>query len=223
MATSRSYNDACGMAHALDLVGERWALLVVRELVLGPKRYTDLRSGLPGISANVLSHRLDELAQAGVVSRRKLAPPAGSSVYELTEWGQELGPIIMQLGRWGARSPSRPQEANLSASSIILSLRATFDPHVSAGGDVSLELRFGEERFLATLIETRFETHRITAESGGQVDAVIETVPIILAALLYGGHDLAAAVDSGELAYDGDRSAIERFLTLFTLPAPAAV
>jgi DNA-binding HxlR family transcriptional regulator len=223
MATSRSYNDACGMAHALDLIGERWALLVVRELVLGPRRYTDLRSGLRGISANVLSHRLDELEQAGVVSRRRLAPPAGSSVYELTEWGQELGPIIMQLGRWGARSPSRPQEANLSASSIVLSLRTNFDPDMADGNDVSVELRFGEERFLATLNGTSFETHRITPESTGRVDAVVETVPIILAALLYGGHDLDAAVESGELTYDGDRWAIERFLTLFTLPAPAAV
>lgn len=223
MATSRSYNDACGMAHALDLVGERWALLVVRELVLGPRRYTDLRSGLPGISPNVLSHRLDELEQAGVVSRRRLAPPAGSSVYELTEWGQELGPIIMRLGRWGARSPSRPQEANLSASSIILSLRTNFDPHLADGSDVDLELRFGEERFLATLTGTTFETHRMAADSTGKVDAVIETVPIILAGLLYGGHDLDAVADSGQLTYHGDRTAIERFLTLFTLPAPANV
>src|SRR5450756_2718555 len=106
MAIMRSYHDACGMAHALDLVGERWALLVVRELVLGPKRYTDLRADLPGISTTVLAHRLDELEQTGVVRRRRLAPPAGSTVYELTDWGQELEPVIRQLGRWGARSPT---------------------------------------------------------------------------------------------------------------------
>lgn len=223
MATKRSYHDACGIAHALDLVGKRWALLVVRELVLGPRRYTDLRSGLPGISANVLSHRLDELERAGVVSRRKLGPPAGSSVYELTGWGQELGPVIMQLGRWGARSPSRPQQANLSASSIALSLRANFDSHVAGGRDVRLELRFGEERFLATLTGTRFEVHRVIRESIGHVDAVIETTPITLAALLYGGDDLDAAVESGELAYDGDRTAVERFLTLVNLPEPTEV
>ena len=100
-----SYNEACGIAHALDLVGERWALLVVRELVLGAKRYSDLRADLPGISTNVLSHRLDELEDRGVVRRRRLPPPAASWVYELTEWGQELEPIIRQLGSWAAGAP----------------------------------------------------------------------------------------------------------------------
>ena len=103
----RSYEDGCAAAHALDLIGERWALLVVRELLLGPKRFTDLRAGLPGISPNVLSQRLDELERVGVVRRRRLLPPAASWVYDLTPWGQELEPIILQLGRWGARSPLR--------------------------------------------------------------------------------------------------------------------
>src|ERR671921_2798404 len=108
MTTPRSYNDACAAAHALDLVGERWALLVVRELVLGPKRFTDLRAGLPHVSPNVLAQRLRELEAAGVVRRRKLPPPAASRVYELTPWGEELEPVIIRLGRWGARSPLRP-------------------------------------------------------------------------------------------------------------------
>ncbi|WP_116044160.1 winged helix-turn-helix transcriptional regulator [Amycolatopsis palatopharyngis] len=222
MATSRSYNDACGMAHALDLVGERWALLVVRELVLGPKRYTDLRAGLPGISANVLSHRLDELEQSAVVRRRRLGPPAGSSVYELTEWGQELEPVIKSLGRWGARSPSRPREANLSVSSIVLSLRTNFDPDASEAVDVRLELRFGEEHFLAEVNRGRFEVHRVTGSQGAAPEAFVETAPITLAAILYGGHDLDVAVDSGELTLDGDRQAVELFVTLFRLPTPAA-
>src|SRR3954449_3642338 len=102
MATKRTYGDRCGVARALDVVGERWALLVVRELLLGPKRFTDLRAGLPHVSPNVLSQRLRELEEAGIVRRRKLPPPAGSRVYELTEWGEELEPIVTRLGAWGA-------------------------------------------------------------------------------------------------------------------------
>src|SRR5919112_261043 len=104
MATMRTYDDGCAAAHALDLVGERWALLVIRELLLGPKRFTDLRAGLPNASPNVLAQRLRELEGVGVVRRRKLPPPAASRVYELTEWGMELEPVIISLGRWGARA-----------------------------------------------------------------------------------------------------------------------
>src|ERR687894_3181763 len=129
----RTYDDACAAAHALDLVGERWALLVVRELVLGPKRFTDLRAGLPHVSPNVLAQRLRELEVAGVVRRRKLPPPAASRVYELTEWGLELEPAIIQLGRWGARSPSRPRDAAIGVDSIVLALRTMFDPRVAEG------------------------------------------------------------------------------------------
>src|SRR5918992_576666 len=98
MATMRTYCDGCAAAHALDLVGERWALLVVRELLLGPKRFTDLPAGLPNVSPNVLAQRLRELERAGVVRRRKLAPPAASRVYELTDWGLELEPVVISLG-----------------------------------------------------------------------------------------------------------------------------
>ena len=102
MATTRTYGDACGIPRALDRVGERWALMVIRELVLGPKRFTDLRTGLPGASPNVLAQRLRELEHAGVVRRRRLPPPAASQVYELTDWGRELEPVLLALGRWGA-------------------------------------------------------------------------------------------------------------------------
>src|SRR5919198_6110493 len=103
--TSRTYEQFCGVARALDLVGERWALLVVRDLVLGPKRFTDLRRGLPGMGTNILAARLKELEHAGVVRRRTLPPPAASAVYELTEWGHELEPVVLALGRWGSRAP----------------------------------------------------------------------------------------------------------------------
>src|SRR3954465_13630044 len=108
MATMRTYGDGCAIARALDVVGERWALLVVRELLLGPKRFTDLKRGLPNSSPNVLSERLRELERSGVVKRGKLPPPAGSQVYELTDWGRELEGIVVSLGRWASRSPSPP-------------------------------------------------------------------------------------------------------------------
>jgi DNA-binding HxlR family transcriptional regulator len=206
MATHRRYHQRCGIAHALDLVGERWALLVVRELVLGPKRYTDLGRDLPGISSNVLSNRLDELEHAGVVRRRRLPPPAASWVYELE-------PILTQLGSWGARSPSLPRDAPLSATSLILSLRTYFDPDASRGITASYELRLGEDRFRATVDRGRLE---IVPGSVDQPDATLDTDPATLAQLLYDGRDLAEAARDGALSIQGGPSAAERFLSLFS-------
>ena len=219
MATKRTYCDACAAAHALDLVGERWALLVVRELLLGPKRFTDLRAGLPNASPNVLAQRLRELERAGVVRRRKLPPPAASRVYELTDWGEELEQVITQLGRWGARSPLRPRDAALGVDSLILSLRTMFDPLAAEGLAAGYELRLGEDRFHAEVADGRFKVARGSAE---RPDAVIETDPATLAALVYEGRQLAEAVRSGEVKIEGDEQAIARFLTLFPLPEPAA-
>ena len=219
MATMRTYDDGCAAAHALDLVGERWALLVVRELLLGPKRFTDLRAGLPGASPNVLAQRLRELEGAGVVRRRKLPPPAASRVYELTDWGMELEPVIVRLGRWGARSPSKPRDAALGVDSLILSFRTMFDPLAADGLTAIYELRLGEDRFRAEVADGRFEISRGGAE---RPDATIETDAGTLAALIYEGHELAEAVRSGDVKIEGDESAVERFLTLFPLPEPAA-
>src|SRR5207253_6882562 len=163
--TRRSYADGCGAAHALDLVGERWALLIVRELVLGPKRFSDLRAGLPGISPNVLTQRLTELEQAAIVRRRKLAPPAGARVYELTDWGLELEPVIMALGRWGARSPALPQGASISVDALILSFRTMFDANAASGFQASIELRLGEDHFHANIARRAIELGRGPAEA----------------------------------------------------------
>jgi DNA-binding HxlR family transcriptional regulator/putative sterol carrier protein len=219
MATMRTYDDGCAAAHALDLVGERWALLVVRELLLGPKRFTDLRAGLPGASPNVLAQRLRELEQSGVVRRRKLPPPAASRVYELTDWGKELEPVVISLGRWGARSPSRPRDAELGVDSLVLSLRTMFDPQAADGLTASYELRFGEDHFRAVVDDGRFEIARGNAE---EPDATVETDPVTLATLVYGGRPLKEALRSGDLKIEGDGSAVARFLTLFPLPEPAA-
>ena len=218
MVTKRTYCDGCAAAHALDLVGERWALLVVRELLLGPKRFTDLRAGLPGVSPNVLAQRLRELERAGVVRRGKLPPPAASRVYELTDWGLELEPVIVRLGRWGARSPSKPRDAALGVDSLVLSFRTMFDPLAADGLTASYELRLGEDRFRAEVADGQFEIVRGSAE---RPEATIETDAAALAALVYDGRHLAEAVRSGDLKIEGDESAVERFLGLFPLPEPA--
>src|SRR5918992_2048925 len=171
MATLRTYCDGCAAAHALDLVGERWALLVVRELLLGPKRFTDLRAGLPRVSPNVLAQRLRDLEEAEVVRRRRLPPPAASRVYELTEWGEELEPVVIALGRWGARSPSRPRDAELGVDSLILSFRTMFDARGAGGLEARYELRLGEDVFRAEVADGRFEIERGSAE---RPDAIIE-------------------------------------------------
>ncbi|MCW7538075.1 winged helix-turn-helix transcriptional regulator [Aquabacterium sp. A7-Y] len=219
-STKRSYADGCAAAHALDLVGERWALLVVRELVLGPKRFTDLRAGLPGISPNVLTQRLNELEQAGVLRRRKLPPPAAAWVYELSDWGQGLGPILIDLGRWGARSPALPQGAPLSIDALVLSFRAMFDAKAAAGLKASYELRLGEDRFHVLVEEGRMALGR---GSPARADAVFEADPNRLAAVVYGGRKLPEALRLGEVRVEGDKAAARRFASLFPLPAPAAL
>src|SRR3954447_26490975 len=157
----RRYEDACAAAHALDLVGDRWALLVMRELLLGPRRFGDLRASLPGISATVLTQRLEELEAAGVVLRRKLAPPASVQVYALTAWGLESEPIFQALGRWAARSPRHDPTSPISAVSFLLSLRTMFDPARAAGLRARVGFRFGEGEFAA-----RLDAGKILVEAG---------------------------------------------------------
>jgi DNA-binding HxlR family transcriptional regulator/putative sterol carrier protein len=219
MATMRTYGDGCAIAGALDLVGERWALLVVRELLLGPKRYTDLRNGLPNASPNVLSERLRELERAGIVRRRKLPPPAGSRVYELTEWGRELEDIVISLGHWGARSPTPPGDAPVGVDSMILALRSRFDPSAAHGLGAGYELRLGEDRFRLEVAADELEVARGGAD---QADATIDTDPGTLGEVLWGGRSVADAQRSGTLTIEGDKAAAERFFRLFPMPEPAA-
>lgn len=212
MAAKRTYGDPCGIARALDLVGERWALLVVRELLLGPKRFTDVRAGLPQLSPDVLAQRLRELEQAGIVRRRKLAPPAGSRVYELTDWGRELEPAVIALGRWGSRAPFPPTAAEIGADAVIIALKTRFDPTVADDLDASYELRLGEHRFHAWVANGQLAVVRGDAPAA---DATIETNPGTLAALLWHGTRLATALRSGTITIEGSKLAVTRFLGLF--------
>jgi DNA-binding HxlR family transcriptional regulator/putative sterol carrier protein len=219
MATTRTYGDGCATARALDLVGERWALLVVRELLLGPKRFTDLRRGLPNASPNVLSERLRELERAGIVRRRTLPPPAGSRIYELTDWGLELEEIVMSLGRWAARSPTPPSDAPIaSADSIILALRARFESGAAPGLRASYEVRLGDDRFRIQVADDEIKVARGEAH---QPDAIIETDPDTLNSVLWGTRSLADAQRSRRMTVEGDKALVERFVLLFPLPGPA--
>jgi DNA-binding HxlR family transcriptional regulator len=220
MATARTYGEACGIPRALDRVGERWALLVVRELMLGPKRFTDLKTGLAHASPNVLAQRLRELEQVGVVTRRRLPPPAASQVYELTDWGRELEPVLVALGRWGARAPLDPECMEMSVDSHIVSLATLFDPGLAGEFETSLELRMGEDVFRAVVAGGEIDAQRGAPPAP---DAILTLDPGTLIALIHGHISVADALASGSLAIDGDREVVERFVGLFPLPEPAAV
>lgn len=204
----RRYGDACGTAHALELIGERWALLVLRELLLGPRRFSDLRADLPGISANVLTQRLKELESRGLVRRRKLPPPASVQVYEATEWGLETAPLIREMGHWAARSPANNPTLPLSAVSIMLSFTAMLNRERSRGFEAAVAFRFGEMVYVADVRKGTIDVRRGIPE--GQ--AVVTGEPTSVAAVVYGGAPLDL------LQIEGDRLLAKRFLSLFTLP-----
>ena len=215
----RSYEDACGAAHALDLVGERWALLVMRELLLGPKRFSDLRADLPGISANVLTQRLEGLADSGILVRRKLPPPASVQVYELTPWGYESEPIFQALGRWAARSPEHDPSLPLSAVSLLISFRTMLDPQRARGLRARIGFRIGDESYLARVVDGRIDVARDELEDA---DLVFAASAPAIAAAVYGGRPLDALEAEGALTAKGNRSLAKRFVKLFPLPPKIA-
>jgi DNA-binding HxlR family transcriptional regulator len=209
-AQKRTYGDRCGIARALDLVGDRWALLVVRELLLGPKRFTDLRAGLPHLSPDILAQRLRDLEAAGIVDHRRLPPPAAAQAYALTERGAELEPVVLALGRWGSVAPFPPsKDARIGTDAFVLALKTLFAAG-GRGGDGDYELRLGEDRFHARLHGDRFV---IARGAPAAPTATIEADPGTLAAALW--HD--RPLDAVRIA--GDRRRALRFLRRFPLPA----
>jgi DNA-binding HxlR family transcriptional regulator len=214
MPTNRSYRDRCPIARSLDAVGERWALLVVRELLLGPQRFSDLRRALPGASTNMLTDRLRELEARGVVDRRTLPPPAASSVYELTSRGRELEPVLDALGAWGAAEPS-PDGGSLSASAVLLFLRGSVRAN-GAAPTVTLELQLGDRIWTLTARDGEVEIEPRAADSA---DAAIRTDPETLSALVLEPHGLDAALASGVARAEGD---VERLRLLLETAAASA-
>ena len=207
MPTSRSYADVCPIARALDVVGERWALLVVRELLLGPQRFSDLRRALSGASSNMLTDRLRELEGHGVLRRRTLPPPAGSCVYELTERGRELEPVLDALGMWGRGEPP-PANGSLSATSALLFMRSSARTRTNPP-----QLTYQVE--LDNRVWTISSPHgRMQIEPGTPAapDAGIQTDPRTLAALLLNPDGLDAAIADGSVRADGKISALRRLI-----------
>lgn len=214
----RRYDDACAAAHALDLVGDRWILLVIREMMFGPRRFGDLRRGLPGISANVLTQRLEELEDLGIVRRRKLPPPAGAKVYELTEWGLRAEPIFLELGRWACGSPGHDPTRPFSAASMFLSFKTMIDREASFDMEASFGFRVGEERYVATI---RHGAIDIVPGDTEDTDVIFSAVPEVMAAVIYGGVDIKVMEEEGALRIEGNRALAERFVKLFPMtPGP---
>ncbi|WP_426265987.1 winged helix-turn-helix transcriptional regulator [Sphingomonas sp. LHG3443-2] len=205
----RGYGDACGTAHGLELVGDRWALLVMRELMLGARRFSDLRRDLPGISANVLKQRLDELEGRGLLRKIRLPPPAARDAYEATEWGLEIEPVLQTLGRFAARSPGHDATLPLSPVSLMISFRTMIDPAKAEGFAGRIGVLNGEDSFVVTVRDRTLEVERRPLVG---VDATIAGSPEQIAAVVYGGAPAEG------LAFGGDEALARRFLTLFTLP-----
>jgi DNA-binding HxlR family transcriptional regulator len=221
MPVQRGYRQACGIARGLDLVGERWALLIVRELLLGPKRFTDLRAGLPGASPNAVTDRLNELTAAGVLRRRQLPPPAASWVYELTDWGRALEPIVLALGTWALGSPPRDDQSFLSLDSVMLTIRTYFAGAAPGDSPASVQVRLTDgdaERAFGVWLDGA--TADVRHELPERPDATITTDTATLLAVLGDHGQLAAALKTG-MAVDGDRRVVDRLINGVAVPDPA--
>ena len=217
MAGKRSYGDPCGIARALDVVGERWALLVVREPVLGPQRFTDLRAHLPGIATDVLSQRLRQLEQAGVLRQTALAAPASGRAYELTPRGRALEPVLHALGRWGSQEGFEGVRHDMSVDAFAVALSTVFDPAKAHGLDTTLALVVDGDTLVAEVHDDSFDIRRGPSE---QPDARLEGSVAALREMLWRGRSLADAEADGSVTVGGLRSVVRKFLTLFPPPVP---
>lgn len=217
-ATRRRYQEACAATHAVGVLGERWAVPVMRELMLGPRRFGELKADIAGISAKLLTQRLADLEAAGVVRRHKLPPPASVTVYELTPWGYEAGPIFQAMGRWGVRSPTHDPTKPFSAVSLVISFRTMLDLS-RADSEATVGFRLGEQSFVWKLADGQIQ---ITREPAEGADVVFEGSPATIAAAAYGGVTLAELEAAGEMTISGDRALAERFVTWFPLPDKSA-
>ena len=221
--TTRSYNQYCPLAYALDLVGERWTLLIVRELLAGPHRFKDLLAGLPGVSTNLLTERLKILEQQGLLRRRTLPPPAGSTVYELTPLGHALEGVVLELGRWGAAllPPSLEGNALPSLGSCALGIKAFFRPDQAGEIHETYEWRLGD-----AVLQVRINAGALQVQQGEalKADAVFHTDMPTYLGLFSGQLAPEAALAGGRIRIEGDPGALRRFLQACGLPgAPAQV
>lgn len=212
----RRYTDACGLAHGLEIVGERWALLVIRELLLGPRRFSDLRAALPGLSANVLTQRLTELEERHVIERLRLPPPANVQVYGLTPWGKEAEPMVLAMAKWAYRSPGHDRMLPLSGTAMMLSLKINLG--VEQAADLALTIGFNVE---GTPYRARLDhgAYHVEAGEAAQSDLAYSGTARGLAARFYGKAPLAQLSMGGMLDMVGDAALEARFNALFHLPS----
>lgn len=218
VSVKRWYDDACGTALALEFVGERWSLLIMRELMFGPRRFGELKANLPGISANVLTQRLEGMERIGIVVRRRLPSPANIQVYDLTSWGRESEPIFQEMGRWATRSKRHDPTLFLSPASAMMSLRTMIAKHRD---DLTMTIAF---RFPADAFVARLTPNDLVIERGETdvADVVFGCDPTTLARLIYGKWPIVAAEAAGVLAFSGERPLADRFIDLFALPEKIA-
>jgi DNA-binding HxlR family transcriptional regulator len=216
---TRAYGQYCGLARAVELIGERWALLIIRDLLVAPHRFTDLRRGLPRIPTNVLSERLKELEDNDIVRRRIAPRPAASVVYELTEYGQQLEDIVKHLGVWGAQSLGEPRPNEIITSdSMVMALRSTFRAERARGLRVGYELRLGD-----ITINARIEDGVLTAQPGSlpEANVVVNAGPAIKA-VMAGEVSATQAVENGSVQVHGSAELFDRFAEIFRIPQKPA-
>jgi DNA-binding HxlR family transcriptional regulator len=208
MPTSRSYQDLCGIARALDVVGERWALLIVRELLFGPQRFSELRRVLANTSSNVIADRLRELEANGVIQRRQLSAPAASWVYELTPWGRQLEPVLLTLGLWGLQSPLPPEPAVIGPTTVLLYLRTRAHPDPTEFPAV-VRIELDGQSWTALIHDGQLE---IQVGETAKPDGSIRTDPKTFRELIGAPSQLQTAIRVGAVGVDGDQKVIRRLL-----------
>lgn len=212
----RWYADACGAAFAMELIGERWTLLIIREMMLGARRFTELRAALPGLSAKTLTERLESLVALGIVERRQLPPPASARVYALTEWGQGLEPVMQELGRWSVRSPLHDPRLMMTPVALMLSMRTMLAAERVGDLDLWIAFEIAGQHFAGRLARGELTIHpggarlaapdlRFTAPDAG------DFLPV-----LYGKKSPEEC--GSRLIVEGDPALAARFIALFELP-----
>lgn len=215
--SKRSYNQLCGLAYALDVIGERWTLLIIRELFPGPRRFTDLMDGLPGISTNLLTGRLKRLEEQGIIRRRVLPPPAGSTVYELTPLGRGLEGTLVELGKWGSQFvPSSPtDDAVLHLGSYALTLKTFFDAERAQDIDETYEVHVGGE-----VLQVHVHTGEIDVRQGRarEPNLVLHTDIATYLGLLQGHIEPQEALAQDLICIEGQLETLQRFLDLCRIP-----
>jgi DNA-binding HxlR family transcriptional regulator len=209
----RTYDDACGLAHAMELLGERWAMLVLRELAYGPRRFSELKTDLHGVSANVLTQRLTELEARRLVRKIRLPPPASVQVYEATEWGLESVPVIASLGRWAARSPLHDPTLPMSHVAVMMSLQTLLSPALADDLHARIGFRLGDASYVATVHDGRLDVDRREVED---CDVTFTGTPSAVAGVIHGGAPFET------IRVEGDMKLAKRFVTLFPLPSKVA-